>query len=429
MPRTAPPPKKPFFETLQHKVNDLLITFHIKDKPLTDEEKELFNLTPEQIQIQQEAGELLSRNAYEQFFILVKYGYEPSVSQKNKLQTLFIDSFNLITGAGYRNYEETSFPYNQLLEFGYKMTNQEMLYVLFNSTFQIYCEDCFNIRKQRVDFFNQKFQDLPEDIINETIKNAKPAFKNLVKSIKQANQNPHFCDAVFEEFYKKITHIGSSKNYISIKHDLKPIYSIYQEKWLENANHERLAKIKQMSQILSQYSKGGHTNAQDALEIVSLMNNVVMSFDHDKFLNLVEKTKKAYTNSKADIRIDIFRDAIPKQARDLPEEAIKHIQFIEEKCMMLEKHKELLTVEQSFTLKNLVEQRLPEILNEYKNIPEEIRETITVDNKKAKDLLLSALDNIAQVVSEINLSLGEAYLQNLKVSENYTKKLSMGKNG
>jgi hypothetical protein len=424
---TLPVRKPSFFENVQTKVNDLLISFHIKNKPLTEEEKELLNLTPEQIKIQKEAGELLDRSAYEQYFTLVKYGYQPSKSQQTKLSHLFLNSFELLTNSSYTNYDNLDFPYNKFLEYGYKPSYHELKEIIFNSTFQIYCEDAFQLRKQRVDFFNQQFSTLPENEINQILTKTRPAFREVVKIIKEFNKTTEFCDYIFEIFYQKAMSIDKPGNHFSVKYEIRPIYLIYHAKWLENNNPERVGKIKEISKKISEFAKSNTTRTDECMEVIGLMNTHVMSFDHDKFLNLVEQTKKAYTNSKAEIHIDILRNAIPKQEQDLPEQATKHIQFIDDKCMMLDKHKDLLTVEQSFTLKNIIEQRLPEILNEYKNIPEDIRDTVMIDNQKAKDLLISALENIVTVINDINLSLGEVYLQNLKVSENYTKKLSMGK--
>lgn len=415
-----------FFQSLQFKINDTLIKLNLKSKPLTQEEIEELNLTPEQRAIRKEADELLKINAYEQYLTLVRYGYEPSLKQKEQLKALFIKSFDLITSTGFNDYTNEDFPYNQLLKYGYKMSYQEAFYVVSNTSFQIYCEDHFKLRKNQVDYFHTQFSSIDECIVSKSLQEVKPSFENLVKEIKILNQTPEFCEFVFNGFYKKIQDLAENKGHVSIEYTLRPLYAIYHTNWLQENSSEKFEKIKIMIEQLNLYAKKNNKETE-VMKLIGEMRQQLLKYDNEKFINLVDKTKKAYTNAKADIRIEILREAIPKQAREIPEEALSIIQKIEEKSIQLERHKELLTVEQSFNLKNLIEVKLPDILNQYKSIPEEIRASAKVDNKTAKDLLLSSLENIESIINTINLSLGEVYLQNLNVSEQYTKKLSLGK--
>ena len=414
-----------FFQKLVKQIQALLLITRISKKPLTLEEIEMMNLTQEQKDIQKEAQELIEHHAYEQFFTLVHYGYEPSKKQKIQISDLFVKSFKALAEGSYNNYNNIDFPYNQFLNYGYKMNYEEDHEVLFNATFEIYCEDVFKLRKTQVDFFATQLSKLPTEDIESALTKARPAFKNLISSLYQLNEEKAFRDSVLNKFTEIANQLVSGK-YYSVKHSLLAVYRIYREKWLEDDAEVFLRQLKVINIALSKYVKSGTLQKEDVNVLIFEINKDLSKFDEKNFNKLVEKTKKAYKNTKAEIKMDAIKEILPQQAKTLPKEACAVIQTIEEKCAYLDKHKELLTVEQSFMLKNLVEARLPEIIEQYVNIPEEVRHTVEVDHKNAQELLLSSLDNIGSILDNLNLCLGEVYLHNLNVSEKYTKKLSIG---
>ena len=122
-----------FFQKLVKQIQALLLITRISKKPLTLEEIEMMNLTQEQKDIQKEAQELIEHHAYEQFFTLVHYGYEPSKKQKIQISDLFVKSFKALAEGSYNNYNNIDFPYNQFLNYGYKMNYEEIAFVILRS--------------------------------------------------------------------------------------------------------------------------------------------------------------------------------------------------------------------------------------------------------------------------------------------------------
>lgn len=79
-----------------------------------------------------------------------------------------------------------------------------------------------------------------------------------------------------------------------------------------------------------------------------------------------------------------------------------------------------MTQQQKFECDNLIDKRLPQVLQKYFNIDEEYRTKLkTIDGETPTDLLLASLQSINENIHELQLSLNEQHMQELQVSKKY----------
>lgn len=393
--------------------------------------------TQEEKEVISGAQNLISNKAYEQLFILVKNGYQMTKEQKKQLSIAFSENFNqelnnYYSGSLYLKDKNQEYPFvfNQLLSYGYEITPFDVGTVFSNRSFSIACSDVFvpntyTLARLESTCSKEELAKAKENALSEP----RGDFRHIVEHIKTSLADDKFSLEVYQEWEKRIIDSFSQK-----KVDFHRVYGFFwhalKDTWVKNGNLDAnsLTQLhKKITHLLSSVSKdsyGYDLFKKDTHELLDNIQGVINQLNMPNFFELLNKTKKTYSQHLIDIKKDNlikFDDKV----KNLPQETYQKFLLLQETCFNLEKHKDILNLEQTHSLKKIMEQSLPDILDTYFNIPQNMRNTILKDDKKAIDYVNNSLDNLQEHLLTFNHSLAENYLQDLVVAEKYTKKLSM----
>lgn len=199
-----------------------------------------------------------------------------------------------------------------------------------------------------------------------------------------------------------------SKRFNNLIHS--PLFK-YGNYFLKSLNFEATIAITQQLNQLYNDSEKNKSRLQSTVEIYLFSSKIKQVLNQFKTLsqvllnNDVQKTKKTIQvlYSENHLNQTIVEEAVKLGAthniKTLPSEATVILENIKNDYINIQQNNQLLSHEQNFTLDNIWNKRVPDIINKYLRVDEEYRISMkNVDNKNAEQLMLESLSNIHQIL-------------------------------
>ena len=408
------------------------------------------NYSPEELEIVRQASQLIDAKAYEQYFTLVKNGYQIPKIQKEALSQIFCAEFeetmkNHSTSSFFQGWnknrkeieeDEYPYPFNKFLSYGYKLGAKDILTILGNSTFNIFHSGSLIVDKETKYQLEQKFSGKELEVqLEKKLKRPHPDIKRLINAIKNELDNSDSTMDMYTCWKHSLISQLKKKEVFSPEYTSIYPWKAIHEKWVlhGNVNVEELTQLQnELKTLCSNFKKTdeykysySYDNMQTEMGmLINMIQATINQLNKPNFLELLDKTRKIYASHSVEIKKEKI-EQYNTHIQELPKETLDKISSIKQTCFNLEKHKDSLNLEQTFALKKIIEESLPTILEQYFNIPVELRDKVIKEDKKAIDYVNSSLDNLSTYLITFNESVAENYLQELAVTEKYTKKLSM----
>lgn len=154
--------------------------------------------------------------------------------------------------------------------------------------------------------------------------------------------------------------------------------------------------------------------------IMKNMNHKLQNYFKDELNDLISKTRGINMSERVVLNIQKNLQLQQYNVKNLPGDASNQLKEIEDCYITLQAHTSKMTQQQKFECDNLIDKRLPQVLQKYFNIDEEYRTKLkTIDGETPTDLLLASLQSINENIHELQLSLNEQHMQELQVSKKY----------
>lgn len=156
---------------------------------------------------------------------------------------------------------------------------------------------------------------------------------------------------------------------------------------------------------------------------VMFMGNLVQEYFPDGVRKLFKDTQQYFSQEKLEQLVHTEQQRIiqKQHIHTLPQEAIQIINKIEEHYQQILPHIDSFKSEE-FDIHNIIEKRLPEVLNKYLSIHEDYRNSLVNSNgKNAKDLMLDSLNNFESYFLDMAQQVNESKLHSLSASEKYSQ--------
>ena len=156
------------------------------------------------------------------------------------------------------------------------------------------------------------------------------------------------------------------------------------------------------------------------------------------FKDVVENYYSKALDKKMETTQQIFSDSYFKKVttealqnmeshfsiQTLPLEAKETLKAIQQQYDNISTYQLKLSEEDKFTMQNLLEKRIPEVLEKFLTIPPDYRTGLTnSEGKNAQDLMLESLNNFNTKITSIVENIAQSKIQDLSVTKRYSKSI------
>lgn len=399
-----------------------------------------------QLEIISQAQTLLDAKIYDQYFLLVKNGYIIPPEQQKQLSNLFTSDITHYVQGGlssYLSYDDKNehLPkafFNKLLDYGYQPNEEDIVCILMDEFYHIYNRNCLFVEGDKLNALKEKYKGVElEEQIEKNLRNSSPFFKKLNDTIKDKLSDAQFTEKLFISWQNHLlSHLDNFED--SPVKNFKLAFELMGNTWLAHGNlkidtletlnfnlDNRLKKLKKNNKIVTYFDEEDYKKVSNTVkEIQATLTFFINLINQPDFNQLLDKTRQAYSQGTIEIKKENINQ-YNENIKSLPTLTYEKINAIKDSCFELEKHKESLDLEQNVALKNIIEKSLPAILEQYFNVPTQFRDKVLKDDKTPLDYVNNSLDNLIDYLSNFHQTVAESYIQQLAVSEKYTKKLSL----
>lgn len=156
------------------------------------------------------------------------------------------------------------------------------------------------------------------------------------------------------------------------------------------------------------------------------INQLLHSYFPDGVNKLINTTLNVFTTERIEQNLvqqqkNTVNSMHGQNVESLPAETNQLLEQIQSAYKYVLDNKQSLSVEQNFDIENLIEKKIPEILNKYISMHPDYRDSFSnKDGKTAKDLMHSSLDNIKEYFNHLMQELNLDKMHSLSAMERYT---------
>ena len=241
--------------------------------------------------------------------------------------------------------------------------------------------------------------------INEKVTNKKKFWIfSYYKSKKQLSQ-----DVIN---FKSIPYIIKGKVFFEIPFQQNCFY--------ENIKIEDLLVAKDLLNSQKEYTKILDTNQKF---LVKILNENEISKVNTKIENIIKTKYEQIEELKYNInndKLEIMSKGIDNKDKDIPKLALKYIEEIENKSLLL--FEKEIDDDMKKMINFLNKEKLPEIIEKYLNIDKEFRSSLkNIQGKTAEELLIESLIVIKESLFHLEKDINEDNLKNLSIHTRYMK--------
>lgn len=401
-----------------------------KQQALKAEEEKL-------LQVRIKVQEYIDKKNFKYVFTASEHGYVFTRRQSQQLSDIFID---------YLNKQEID-DARKMVNLGYKLNDDDMATLFMNASFiKKHLEDIFYFYHGRVKGYHheikageirythdnlcKQFFDYQQDI-NNTKKLFEIWTERMEKYVQFGERNK---DQKMESEFGLLSSGEGYSGYIA----MFSYFTLNHKTALADSDTYHNI-INYMEQIRDDAKKGQvddyyiivHKAYDDkqCIKLVELLRYCVEKkvdlFFKNELQELIAQTRGISMSERVGEGLNKKAKQQHYNVNTLPQEALNQLQEIEECYTNLQAHTSKMSQEQKFNIDNLLDKRLPEVLQKYFNIDEEYRTTLqTVKGETPKDLLLSSLNSINEHIHALEKSINEQHMQELQVSKRYLNSMN-----
>jgi ABC-type iron transport system FetAB ATPase subunit len=391
---------------------------------LFKKEEKLENNT-EQYRLQKQITDLINNQMFAIVFEYLDGGYKLNSSQKEKLYQ-GLNSIHYATRLEF---------FSEIITKGMKLSD-DLLLDQFESIMlgKGHYEDSKEkgLSYQYEPFIKFAIERLPH-------LNTEYLYENLIEKINSIYEST-------QNSFKMVMprYIYDRKLHYSISNNITDPISKYGDYLFKDKSVEEvldcLNKIDGISQVFNKHFKKFDTNKKinEDYDNYKVLNNTLMGLQaasHKLKQIPNEYHQKQIENDKKQISILFGDDEINQliaeenikfnknnNVKDLPDSAKNILEEIKLDYLQLNKRLEDLNEEEKFTVDNLWNKRIPEIINKYLRADPEFRSTMKNNNGQSiEDLMIDSLNNIHIALNDINMNHSQNVLHDMSAINRYTK--------
>ena len=397
---------------------------------------EKFSLTsqrsnPEIRQQERQATKFLSTELYDNYFQMVDNGYTPTKQQERLWESIIqktIDNLNkdFKHHGHYSNNAVNTFEY--WAEKGVKFSPKNYTDLLLSSVNDqlISATQGFVSHNFRTNLSYFLMKSEPLDF--SQIKSPNPLIENFLI----ATKDDAFCDNLANIFQNDINRTKEYQGGIHAilangdKYSFRALVPILEK--MPNVILKNIP-LDNFLNILERWKKNKDYIYDDSIPTAAIdraMQGVVEGFyrkDIDKKIEVTQELfsesyfKKVATEAVHNIENNFTMKTLPAQAKEL-------LKSIQEQHSTVKTYKITLSEEDKFTMNNLLEKRIPEVLEKYLSIPPDYRTGLTnSEGKNAQDLMIESLSNFNTKITGIIENYAQNKVQDLSVTKRYSKSI------
>jgi hypothetical protein len=387
------------------------------------------------LQQQEQANKFLNANLYELYFSMVKNGYQPTEDNTKKVEkhidrlissmfqqyeqpeskkSLFSD-YEFTTTLKERNNIQCEH-FKKLINYvesGYELSNEKAFQLLNNNMFKnfFWTESLFqpnsevNTHPLRVNSLSL-YTALQKVIFSDSFSNY--AATQILKSVEPI-QDYHGDDTLnIRDLHCLSTNL-STFPHIVLKNVPLNTFIDFMGKFNKQEN---------IMYELFDYQSTYFNNMEKTF------NKILKTFYSSDIQDSLNKTKEVYSDDyfqkKTLENLTLVSQTYKITA--LPTDIQKIIHDIKDSYSNLLNHQTTLTDDQKFTINNIYDKRVPEVLQKYFSIDIEYRTSLTnLEGKNAENLMKESLTNFCEKLNTIIVEVNENKLQDLSVSKRYSR--------
>lgn len=408
------------------------------------------------------ANKLLEAHQYELYFEMVDEGYQPTKEQKKQIEKMM--NALLSTSISTESLEKL----NLFVEKGYCL-GSEIVY-------KFLCRDYLDQNLLDSDFFNENFtvKDLIE-VKNKTIEQIQENYDKIIsekhdnqiqtidhifenlncsdvtpymrineqeKMISLLNKYPSLITEIRNKMFTEEFSEYASENlmksfyiygtyYVQAKSNLVAMINL-----LENAPHIflRNTHVTQFLTFISAYKTAltSDNNLLKNLKYDQVLSNqinatfsyILKNFYKPQLDNNLNNVRNIFSEQSLDKKIVKQVHGTNYSVNNLPLQAKETIEVIKNLSIKLGEHSENISVDQQMTIKNILEKRVPEILQKYLSIDREYRTSLKNSyGKNAENLMQEALLNYKNKLDDLLKEVNENNLHNLSATQRYSQSI------
>ena len=344
-----------------------------------------------------QATSFLNTENYLAYINMIKEGYIPTKNQEKRMDKIVHDLYfyksNDVDDYGITESEKI-IELDNILKLGYKLKQSDVLKFIQHANKKVFYNN--------MDFFSSN-ENLSTTCVFKSYE--LPALSSQIREITQQADFSTNLLKIFKNSYRENS-LPTRDTIAQFNFILKLSPSLL----LKNIS---LKEFKELSKIFSPLHSSKEQN--------SLNNGIINTYYADEMKPFYLNVKQRYTTDFIENLIvnKVKRDI--EVLKELPQEALDVIQFIEITFKNIQKnsHNTLQDIDQ---LHLMVEKRIPEVVSKYLTIDPDYRITLkNMEGKNAQELMIDSLQNISSIFQEVYKALNQENLHSLSAINKYTK--------
>ena len=375
---------------------------------------------------QKQATQFLSAKSYDAYFKMTDNGYQPTKKQEALWNNIIQKKIDSIDASHTRHFNQDIKTFEYWAEKGIHFTEAHYKSIIFSKLSDGLFEVTEKFVEQQFGYNSSDHNFLKPEHTNLSHINEKNPF---IENFLLLTQKDSFCDDLFNEFRHYVKYVKKFRKTLEYGEEgQKELYLFtHMAKKMPNV---LLKNISLDSFLITaeiwQKNKEQLPPTWAVLAMDRAIHGVVEGFyrkDIDKKIEITQEIfsesyfKKVATEAGHSIENNFSMKTLPEQAKDL-------LKSIQEQHSTVKSYKITLSEEDKFTMSNLLEKRIPEVLEKYLSIPPDYRTTLTNnEGKNSQDLMLESLNNFNTKINGIIENYAQNKVQDLSATKRYSKSI------